>query len=137
MIAIAMSEFNAEVSAGLLAGCRAALLESGIAEHDIDVTRLPGAFELPAAAARLSEQPGVQAVITLGAVIRGETDHYHYLSEAVTRGLIQVTLRSSVPVLLGVLTCQNMKLARARSEPVGPRNKGYEVGMAAVAMLGR
>ena len=135
MIAIAMSEFNAEVSAGLLAGCRAALLEGGIAENDIDVTRLPGAFELPAAAARLSEQPGVQAVITLGAVIRGETDHYHYISEAVTRGLMQVTLRSSVPVLLGVLTCQNMELARARSELTGRRNKGYEVGMAAVAMM--
>jgi 6,7-dimethyl-8-ribityllumazine synthase len=137
MIAIAVSEFNTDVCAGLLAGCWAALLESGISEHDIDVTRIPGAFELPAAAARLSEQPGVQAVITLGAVIRGETDHYHYISEAVTRGLMQVTLRSPVPVLFGVLTCQNVELARARSEPTGRRNKGYEVGMAAVSMIAR
>ncbi len=137
MIAIAVSEFNGEISGGLLAGCRAALLESGIPESDIDVTRLPGAFELPAAAARLSQQPGVQAVITLGVVIRGETDHYHYISEAVTHGLMQVTLRSPVPVLFGVLTCQNVELARARSESIGPRNKGYDVGMAAVAMIAR
>ena len=135
MIAIAVSEFNAEVSAGLLTGCQAALMESGIPEYDLDVTRVPGVFELPAAASRLSQQPGVQAVITLGAVIRGETDHYHYISEAVTRGLMQVTLRSPVPVLFGVLTCQNVELARARSEPTGRRNKGYEVGMAAVTMI--
>ncbi len=135
MITIAVSEFNAEVSTGLLAGCQAALLESGIPEYDLDVTRVPGVFELPAAALRLSQQPGVQAVITLGAVIRGETDHYHYISEAVTRGLMHVTLRTAVPVLFGVLTCQNMELARARSEPTGRRNKGYEVGIAAVAMM--
>lgn len=137
MIAIVVSEFNAEVSTGLLTACQAALIESGIPEHDLHVTRVPGVFELPAAASRLSQQPDVQAVITLGAVIRGETDHYQYISEAVTGGLMQVTLCSAVPVLFGVLTCQNMKLARARSEPTGHRNKGYEVGMAAVAMLGR
>ncbi len=137
MIAIAVSEFNTEISSGLLAGCRAALLESGIPERDIDVTRLPGAFELPAAAARLCEQPDVQAVITLGAVIRGETDHYHYISEAVIHGLMQVTLRSPVPVLFGVLTCQTVELARARSESTGPRNKGYEIGATAVAMIAR
>ena len=135
MIAIAVSEFNVEVSSGLLAGCRSALLERRIAEQDIEVTWLPGAFELPAAAARLSLRPGVRAVITLGAIIRGETDHYHYISEAVTRGLMQVTIDSPVPVLFGVLTCQNVELARARSVPNGDSNKGYEVGLAAVAMM--
>ena len=135
MIAIAVSEFNAEVSSGLLAGCRSALLESRIAEQDIEVIWLPGAFELPAAAARLSLRPGVRAVITLGAIIRGETDHYHYISEAVTRGLMQVTIDSPVPVLFGVLTCQNVELARARSVLNGDSNKGYEVGLAAVAMM--
>ena len=135
MIAISVSQFNQEVSAGLLAGCQAAMLASGISEHDLDVTRVPGAFELPAAALRLSQRPSVQAVITLGAIIRGETDHYQYISEAVTRGLMHVTLRSAVPILFGVLTCQNLELARARSEPTGSRNKGYEVGMAAVAMI--
>jgi len=135
MIAIAVSEFNTEVSSGLLAGCRSALLENRITEQDIEVTWLPGVFELPAAAARLSLRPEVRAVVTLGAVIRGETDHYHYISEAVTRGLMQVTLSSPVPVLFGVLTCQNVELARARSEPNGASNKGYEVGIAAVAMM--
>ena len=135
MIAIAVSDFHQEVSAGLLAGCKGALVESGIPDCELDVRRVPGVFELPATALQLSQHPGVQAVITLGAVVRGETDHYHYISEAVTSGLMQVTLRSAVPIIFGVLTCHNMEQARARSESNGCRNKGYEVGMAAVEMM--
>ena len=77
----------------------------------------------------------MRAVITLGAVIRGETDHYHFISTAVASGIMQVTLESTVPVFFGVLTCQDSDLARARSEPGKGRNKGYEIGVAAARLI--
>ena len=134
-IAIALSEFIPKVSEGLLSGCNQALLDKGVHKRNITILRVPGSFELPAATARLSKHEGVDTVIALGAVVRGETDHYHYISQAVTQGLMQVALQSSVPVMFGVLTCPTMELAIARSEPQGRHNKGYEVGIAAMDML--
>ena len=134
-IAIALSEFNNEVSEGLLSGCNQALLDKGVNGRNISVLRVPGAFELPAAAAKLAQYEDIEAVIALGAVIRGETDHYHYISQAVAQGLMQVTLHSTVPVMFGVLTCPTVELAIARSEPQSRNNKGYEVGIATMEML--
>ena len=134
-IAIALSEFNNEVSEGLLSGCNQALLDKGLNGRNISVLRVPGAFELPAAAAKLAQYEDIDGVIALGAVIRGETDHYHYISQAVTQGLMQVTLHSTVPVMFGVLTCPTVELAIARSEPQSRNNKGYEVGIATMEML--
>ena len=134
-IAIALSEFNSKVSEGLLSGCNQALLDKGVHKRNIIILRVPGAFELPAAAARLSKYEGIDGVITLGAIIKGETDHYHYISQAVTQGLMQVTLQSAVPVMFGVLTCPTIELAIARAKPQGRYNKGYEVGIAAMDML--
>jgi 6,7-dimethyl-8-ribityllumazine synthase len=134
-IAIALSEFNSKITEGLLLGCTKALLDKGLNKDNIIVLRVPGAFELPAAAARLSKHKGIDGVIALGAVVKGETDHYHYISQAVTQGLVQVTLQSSVPVMFGVLTCQTIELAMVRSEPYGRHNKGYEVGIATMDML--
>ena len=124
-IAIALSEFNNEVSEGLLSGCNQALLDKGVNGRNISVLRVPGAFELPAAAAKLAQYEDIDGVIALGAVIRGETDHYHYISQAVAQGLMQVTLHSTVPVMFGVLTCPTVELAIARSEPQSRNNKGY------------
>ena len=134
-IAIALSEFNNEVSEGLLSGCNQALLDKGVNGRNISVLRVPGAFELPAAAAKLAQYEDIDGVIALGAVIRGETDHYHYISQAVAQGLMQVTLHSTVPVMFGVLTCPTVELAIARSEPQSRNNKGYEVGIATMEML--
>ncbi len=134
-IAIALSEFNNEVSEGLLSGCNQALLDKGLNSRNISVLRVPGAFELPAAAAKLAQYEDIDGVIALGAVIRGETDHYHYISQAVSQGLMQVTLHSTVPVMFGVLTCPTVELAIARSEPQSRNNKGYEVGIATMEML--
>ena len=136
-IAIALSEFNHEVSEGLLSGCNQALLDKGVNDRSISVLRVPGAFELPAAAAKLAQYEDIDGVVALGAVIKGETDHYHYISQAVTNGLMQVTLHSTVPVMFGVLTCQTVELAIARSEPQSRNNKGYEVGIATMEMLGQ
>ena len=134
-IAIALSEFNNEISEGLLSGCKKALLDKGVNGRNISVLRVPGAFELPAAAAKLAQYKDIDGVIALGAVIRGETDHYHYISQAVAQGLMQVTLHSTVPVMFGVLTCPTVELAIARSEPQSRNNKGYEVGIATMEML--
>ena len=134
-IAIALSEFNNKVSEGLLSGCKKALLDKGVNGRNISVLRVPGAFELPAAAAKLAQYKDIDGVIALGAVIRGETDHYHYISQAVAQGLMQVTLHSTVPVMFGVLTCPTVELAIVRSEPQSRKNKGYEVGIATMEML--
>ena len=134
-IAIALSEFNSEISEGLLSGCNRALLDKGVNDGSISVLRVPGAFELPAAAAKLAKHEDIDGVVALGVVIKGETDHYHYISQAVTNGLMQVTLHSTVPVMFGILTCPTVELAIARSEPHSRNNKGYEVGIATMEML--
>ena len=134
-IAIALSDFNSKVSEGLLSGCNQALLDKGVHKRNIVVLRVPGAFELPAAATKLAQYKDIDGVIALGAVIRGETDHYHYISQAVAQGLMQVTLHSTVPVMFGVLTCPTVELAIVRSEPQSRKNKGYEVGIATMEML--
>ena len=135
-IAIILSEFNSKVTDGLLLGCKNALFERGVNDSEIKLLKVPGAFELPAAANQLTQLPDIKAVIVLGAIIKGETDHYTYICQAVSYGLMKVTLNSSIPVLFGVLTCPTFELAFNRSEPDDDNNKGYEVGIAAMDMLG-
>ena len=127
-IAVAVAEFNAEVTEGLLAGALECLEKAGV--RQVTVVRAPGAFELPLLARRLAT--GHDAVVALGAVIKGETDHYEYICDATTRGLMDATLEAEVPVTFGVLTVRDPDHARARSRP-GPSNKGAEAAEAAVA----
>ena len=130
MIIIIKSEFNKEIVDGLLKGCKRAL-----AEKEIKIISVPGAFELPAAAKNALIQSNVpKAVITLGCVIKGDTDHYDYICQAVTNGIMDISIQSSVPVLFGVLTCQNAELAFERSMD-NDSNKGYEVGLAALELI--
>ena len=129
MILIIKSEFNKEIVDGLLEGCKRAL-----AEQEIKIISVPGAFELPAAARNYATSKNYQAVITLGCVIKGDTDHYYYICQAVTNGIMDISIQSSVPVLFGVLTCQNAELAFERSRE-NEFNKGYEVGLAALKLL--
>ena len=134
-IGIVVAKFNEFVTGKLLEGALAGLHETGVASQDVLVAKVPGSFEIPVIAKKLAESGHYDAIICLGAVIKGETDHYHYISQAVTNGLMQVTLRSTVPVMFGVLTCQTVELAIARSEPHSRNNKGYEVGIATMEML--
>ena len=135
MIAIALSIFNQKVSDGLLAGCLRALNDNGIDKNNIDVFRVPGAFELPPLIKKLSESSKHDCIIALGCIIKGETDHYHYISDAVTNGIMSVSIKSDSIVLFGVLTCQNRDLALKRSGKNYRKNKGHEVGLAAVEMM--
>ena len=131
---IVVSKYNDSITFRLLEGAIRTLTDAGVSEDDLVVVKVPGAWELPVAAQRLAKTDLV-AVLCLGAVIKGETDHYHYISQAVTNGLMQVTLHSIVPVMFGVLTCPTVELAIARSEPHSRNNKGYEVGIATMEML--
>lgn len=127
-VGVAVSSFNAVVTEGLLGGAMAELERVGCT--DVVVARVPGSFELALACRRLAEL-GCQAVVALGAVIEGETDHYHHVATAATAGLQRVMLDTGIPVGFGVLTTRRADQARERSLP-GPGNKGAEAAAAAV-----
>lgn len=131
-IAIVASRFNEEIVSGLIKGAISALEEKGVRE--ISLLRVPGAFELPALCGKVALDGAHEAVIALGAVIKGETDHYRYICESVTRGLTDVALHSPVPVLFGVLTTENEELALKRSDS-GQGNKGREAAISALEMI--
>jgi 6,7-dimethyl-8-ribityllumazine synthase len=125
------SRFNAAVVDGLVAGARETLEELGA--RSVAVEDVPGAFELPLAAMLAARSGRFEAIVALGAVIRGETDHYEHVARAATDGLAAVALQTGVPVGFGLLTVGAEAQALARSAP-GPENKGAEAARAAVAM---
>jgi 6,7-dimethyl-8-ribityllumazine synthase len=133
-VAVLRSCFNVAVVDGLVEGALKALEEMGMPRANVIVVDVPGAFELPLAAQVAVRRQHCDAVIALGAVIRGETDHYEHIARAAAHGLAAVALQEGVPVGFGVLTVGDMAQARARSAP-GPQNKGGEAARAAVAMV--
>ena len=133
-VALLTSSFNASIVDGLLTGAREALSAMGVTAGDITVVDVPGAFELPLAAAVAARSGRFDAVVALGAVIRGETDHYQHIAREATAGLAAVARETGVPVGFGVLTVTDEKQAIGRARP-GPGNKGAEAARAAVAMV--
>ena len=131
-IGVAVARFNEIVTERMLDGALETLAAHGVRDEDITVTWVPGAFELPLACKWLADH-GCDAVVMLGAVIRGGTDHYEYVCGGVTDGALRVQLESGVPIGFGVLTCATMELALARAG--GTRgNKGADAASAALAM---
>lgn len=128
------SAFNADVVEGLFQGAREALRAAGLAANHLTVVEVPGAFELPLAAKAAAASGLFDAVIALGAVVRGETDHYEHIARQAASGLLAAALETGVPVSFGVLTVTDEAQARARSAP-GEANKGAEAARAAVAMV--
>ncbi len=126
-VGIAVSEFNGSVTEGLLDGARSWLDERGVGR--VTVARVDGSFELPLICRRLTAD--CDAVIALGAVIEGETDHYEHVAHRTSEGLMAVMLDTGVPVAFGVLTTRDAAAAVERSLP-GPGNKGAEAAAAAV-----
>jgi 6,7-dimethyl-8-ribityllumazine synthase len=133
-VALLHAAFNEEIVGGLLEGARAALREMGVAEKDIHVVEVPGAFELPLAARAAAHYGHFDAVVALGAVIRGETDHYEHVAREAAAGLAAVARETMVPVGFGVLTVEKEAQARDRAK-AGPENKGVEAARAAIAMV--
>jgi 6,7-dimethyl-8-ribityllumazine synthase len=132
--AIVVARWNEGITKKLLDGALARLKEHGVADDAIDVAWVPGAMEIPLTAKRLAALGRYQAVICLGAVIRGETSHDQHINRAVSTAITQLSLETNTPVLFGVLTCETMEQAIHRAGGnVG--NKGAEAAEAAVQMV--
>ena len=133
-IGLAVARFNEEVTEKLLQGALDALRGAGVAEDDLIVVRVPGAFELPLVCEAMASRGGLDAIIGIGAVIRGETGHYDFVCEAAEQGLVAVALQHRLPVMFGVLTCENSEQAFDRAG--GSRgNKGADVALDALRMV--
>lgn len=132
-IAIVAARFNHFVVDKLLASAVETLNAAGISSQDLDIVRVPGAFEIPLAAKKLAAGKNYDAVITLGAVIRGGTPHFDYVCSECARGVTEAALETGVPVLFGVLTCDDMEQAMDRA---GGKhgNKGADAALAAMEM---
>jgi 6,7-dimethyl-8-ribityllumazine synthase len=134
-VAILAARFNGSVVDRLVDGARACLAEHGVDEADIRLTWVPGAFELPLAAQRAARTGHVDAVVCLGAVIRGETAHFEFVAGEAARGIQEVALRTGVPASFGVLTTESVEQAMDRAGG-SAGNKGYECALAALEMVG-
>jgi 6,7-dimethyl-8-ribityllumazine synthase len=132
--AVVAARFNSLVVDALLAGALDALARYGVAGDAIDVVRVPGSFELPVVAKRLAASGKYAAVVCLGAVIRGDTDHYDHVAGAAVNGIAQAALATGVPVILGVLTCDTVEQALNRAG-LKAGNKGFEAAVTAVEMV--
>ena len=131
--AILVSRFNSFVTDRLLNGALDALTRAGAAPDSISIVRVPGAMEIPVAARHLAESGEYDALICLGAVIRGETPHFEYVSAEASRGVAQAALASGVPIGFGILTVENLEQAVDRAG-LKSGNKGFEAAMTAVEM---
>jgi len=128
---ILVSRFNSFISERLLEGALDALIRHGASDEDIVVARVPGAFEIPLAARKMAESGRFDAVICLGAVIRGATPHFDYVAAEVSKGIAHVSLDSGVPVIFGVLTTDSIEQAIERAGTKAG-NKGFDAAMTAV-----
>ena len=134
-IAIVVSEFNLDITRGLLHCAEETLNKKGISSSRIDVKWVPGAYELPYAAFKLAKSRKYAGIIGLGCVIKGETSHDIHVASWASMGLGLVSLMTEIPTFFGVLTPNNEKQAKARSKP-GPLNRGGEVAIALLETLG-
>ncbi|CAM3493683.1 6,7-dimethyl-8-ribityllumazine synthase [Cytobacillus oceanisediminis] len=132
-MAIVVSRFNEFITGKLLSGAEDALKRHGVNEEDVTVVWVPGAFEIPLAAKKLSESGKYDAVITLGTVIRGATPHFDYVSGEVAKGVASTAMQSGVPVIFGVLTTDTIEQAIERAGTKAG-NKGWEAAAGAIEM---
>ncbi len=132
-VGIVVARFNEPITSRMLSGAREALDRHGVRESDVDVAWVPGAFELPLVARKLAETRRYDAVVCLGAVIRGETPHFEFVAGAAARGIAEVSRDTGVPTIFGVITPNTMEQAQARAGgKVG--NKGYDAAVNAIEM---
>ena len=133
-IGIVASRFNEFIVSKLIGGADDALRRHDVKEENVDLAWVPGAFEIPLVASKMAQSGKYDAVLCLGAVIRGSTDHYEYVANEVTKGIAAVSLKSGVPIMFGVLTCDNLEQAIERAgSKVG--NKGFEAAVSAIETI--
>ncbi len=131
--ALVVSRFNDFITEKLLSGALDALVRSGAADQDLEVVKVPGAFEIPLVAKKMANTKRFDAVICLGAVIRGSTPHFDYVSAEVTKGVAMVGMESEIPVIFGVITTDTIEQAIERAGTKAG-NKGWSAAIAAVEM---
>ncbi len=130
---LVISRFNEFITKRLLDGAKDALLRHGVDDKDIDVAWVPGAFEMPVVALKLAQTKRYDAVICLGAVVRGGTPHFEYVATVVTRGIAKVALKTELPVINGVITADTLEQAIERAgTKMG--NRGFEAAVHAIEM---
>lgn len=132
-IGIIVSRFNSDITEKMLIGALGILEKNKVKKENIKIVRVPGAFEIPLAALRLAKTKKYDAVLALGCIIRGGTEHHHYLTLGVSRGIMEVMLKYDMPIGFGVITVNNLKQARDRSGE--KNNKGEEAAEAALGMV--
>jgi 6,7-dimethyl-8-ribityllumazine synthase len=130
---IIVSRFNDFITSRLVDGALDALVRSGANDEDILVVRVPGAFEIPLAALKMAEQKKYDAIICLGAVIRGATSHYDYVCAEVSKGIASVSLETGIPVMFGIVTTETIEQAIERAGTKAG-NKGFEAALGAIEM---
>jgi 6,7-dimethyl-8-ribityllumazine synthase len=131
---IIVGRFNSFIGERLLEGALDAIVRHGGADGDVDVLRVPGAFEIPLAARKMADRGRYDAIICLGAVIRGSTPHFDYVAGEVTKGIAHVSLESGVPVIFGVLTTDTIEQAVERAGTKAG-NKGFDAAVTAIEMV--
>ena len=133
-VGIVAARFNEFIVSKLVAGARDGLLRHDVKDEDIDLACVPGAFEIPLIASKMAKSGKYDAVICLGAVIRGATSHYDYVCSEVSKGIASVSLTSDIPVMFGVLTTDNIEQAIERAGTKAG-NKGYDCALGAIEMV--
>jgi 6,7-dimethyl-8-ribityllumazine synthase len=133
-VGIVVSRFNEFITNKLLSGAMDGLLRHEVKEEDIDVAWVPGAFEIPLIASKMAKSKKYDAVICLGAVIRGSTSHYDYVCNEVSKGIANVSLATDIPVMFGVVTTENIEQAIERAGTKAG-NKGYDCALGAIEMV--
>jgi 6,7-dimethyl-8-ribityllumazine synthase len=131
--AIVISRFNEMITKRLLDGALDCILRHKGKEEDIDVVWVPGSFEIPTVAQKLSQSGKYDAILCIAALIRGGTDHYQYIASEVTKGIAQIGFQSGVPTIFGVLTCENMEEALERAG-AKQGNKGWQSALSGIEM---
>ena len=133
-IGIVVARFNEFITSKLLGGAVDGLVRHGMNEEDVDVAWVPGAFEIPLIAKKMAKSGKYDAVIALGAVIRGSTSHYDYVCNEVSKGVAAASMESGVPVMFGVVTTENIEQAIERAGTKAG-NKGYDCALGAIEMV--
>jgi 6,7-dimethyl-8-ribityllumazine synthase len=132
--ALVAARFNGLIVDALVAGALDGLKRHGVADDAIDLIRVPGSFELPLVTQKLAQSGRYAALICLGAVIRGETDHYDYVAGEASSGVARAALSAGIPVIFGILTCDSLEQALNRAGAKAG-NKGYEAALTAIEMV--
>ncbi|MFA6521750.1 MAG: 6,7-dimethyl-8-ribityllumazine synthase [Candidatus Gracilibacteria bacterium] len=133
-IAIIVSQFNKDISDGLLNGAKKGLKDFGVKENEFEVYEVPGAFEIPLTAQKLADTKKIDGIIALGCVLKGDTYHYEAVCQGTTYGIQKVSIENKLPIMFGVLMCETNKQAIDRSS-ANEENKGWECAKSLIEMF--